>query len=285
VTSTPRPCGRGGVSVCPGAQALKTGAAPLVEASKLPDHQDGERALASEQPLSSAIHPDPGFVYIMTNAAMPGFVKIGITRKDDVSDRLRQLYTTGVALPFECLYSARVPDCGKLETVLHRVFGEKRVNPAREFFRADPDLAKLIIDLVKIEERPVSDAEQGITPEQRTEIEAEKERKAPRISFDRLGLPQGTVLALSKDPRVTCTVATTQTVLFNGEELSPSRAAVRAINALGHPWRAASGSEYWTYQGSKLSSLAADIANEAEREEGSAWPTLTDTPGGTSHSP
>jgi hypothetical protein len=167
VTSTPRPCGRGGVSVCPGAQALKTDAAPLVEASKLPDHRDGERALASEQPLSSAIQPDPGFVYILTNASMPGFVKIGLTRKDDVSERLRQLYTTGVALPFECVYSARVPDCAKLETVLHRVFGEKRVNPAREFFRADPDLAILIIDLVKIEELPVSDAEQGISVEQR----------------------------------------------------------------------------------------------------------------------
>jgi hypothetical protein len=225
--------------------------------------------LASAQPLSSATQPDPGFVYLMTNPIMPGVVKIGLTRKDDVSERLRQLYTTGVALPVECVYSARVPDCGKLETVLHRVFGEKRVNKDREFFRADPDLAKLIIDLVKIEELAVSDAEQGITPAQRTEIEAEKERKAPRISFDRLGLPRGTILALSKDPRVTCTVATTQTVLFNGEELSPSRAAVKAINALGHPWRAASGSEYWTYQGTKLSSLAADIADAPGEEEGS----------------
>jgi hypothetical protein len=204
----------------------------------------------------------------MTNAAMPGVVKIGLTRKDDISERLRQLYTTGVALPFECVYSARVPDCGKLETVLHRVFGEKRVNPAREFFRADPDLAILIIDLVKIEELAVSDAEQGISPDQRTEIEVEKERKAPRISFDRLGLPPGTILALSKDPRVTCTVATTQTVLFNGEELSPSRAAVKAINALGHPWRAASGSEYWTHRGTKLSSLAADISDASAGEVG-----------------
>jgi hypothetical protein len=239
------------------------------EASKLPDHQDGERALASEQPVSSATQPDPGFVYIMTNAAMPGVVKIGLTRKDDVSERLRQLYTTGVALPFECIYSARVPDCAKLERVLHRVFDEKRLNPAREFFRADPNLAILIADLVKIEERPVSDAEQGITPEQRTEIEAEKERKAPRISFDRLGLPPGTVLTLSKDPRVTCTVATAQTVDFNGERLSPSRAAVKAINALGHSWRAASGSEYWTYQGTKLSSLAAEIADASAPGDGS----------------
>jgi len=38
------PCGRGGVSVCSGARALKTGAALLTEASQLPDHQDGKTA-------------------------------------------------------------------------------------------------------------------------------------------------------------------------------------------------------------------------------------------------
>jgi hypothetical protein len=215
--------------------------------------------LASAQPFSASTYPDPGFVYVLTNAAMPGFVKIGLTRKDDISERLRQLDTTSVALPFECFYSARVPDCGKLEAVLHRVFGEKRIRPNREFFRADPDLAKLIIDLVKIEERPVSDAEQGITPGQRDDIEAEKERKSPRINFDRLGLGVGTVLTLSKYPEISCTVASPGTVMFQGEELSPSRAAVKAINAMGHNWRAASGSEYWTFEGVKLSALVAPI--------------------------
>jgi hypothetical protein len=217
--------------------------------------------LPSAQPVSPPAYPDAGFVYVLTNAAMPGFVKIGLTRKDDLSERLRQLDTTSVALPFECFYSARVPDCGKLERVLHRVFGDKRSRPNREFFRADPDLARLIIDLVKIEERPVSDAEQGITPDQREEIEAEKERKAPRIDFDRLGLPEGTVLALRNDPSVTCTVCSPKTVMFNGEELSPSRAAVRAINALGHSWRAASGSEHWMYEGTKLALLVPGAAN------------------------
>ena len=211
--------------------------------------------MASLQSLSPA--PDPGYVYIFTNAAMPGFVKIGLTRKDDVSERLRQLDTTGVALPFECYYAARVPDCAKLETVLHRVFGEKRIRPNREFFRADPDLAVLIIDLVKISDRPVTDAEQGITPDQRDDIEAEKDRRAPRLTFDRLGLPTGAILAFSKDPSVTCTVSTPRTVIFNGEELSPSQAALRALNALGYNWSTVSGSEYWTYLGTKLSSLAA----------------------------
>ena len=205
---------------------------------------------------------DPGLVYILTNAAMPNHVKIGLTRKDDVSERLRQLYTTGVPVPFECTYSARVPDCGKLEHVLHKVFGDKRVRPDREFFTADPDLARMIIDLVKIDDRPLSDEEQGITTDQRTEIETEKERRAPRLSFERLGLTPGTVLVASKDPAITCEVAGPGKVSFRGEVMSPSGAALKAIRELGYSWTAISGSDFWTHQGVKLSALAAaNLAN------------------------
>jgi hypothetical protein len=82
-----------------------------------------------------------GFVYLLRNEAMPGFVKIGLTELS-VEQRIRQLNNTSVPLPFEEYFAARVPDCQALERTLHCVFGEKRVNPNREFFRIDPDLAK-----------------------------------------------------------------------------------------------------------------------------------------------
>ena len=41
-------------------------------------------------------------VYVLTNPAMPGLVKIGMTDRDDVQRRMSDLYTTGVPLPFEC---------------------------------------------------------------------------------------------------------------------------------------------------------------------------------------
>jgi hypothetical protein len=82
-----------------------------------------------------------GFVYLLRNEAMPGFVKIGLTELS-VEQRIRQLNNTSVPLPFEEYFAARVPDCQALERTLHFVFGEKRVNPNREFFRIDPDLAK-----------------------------------------------------------------------------------------------------------------------------------------------
>jgi hypothetical protein len=35
-----------------------------------------------------------GIVYVLTNAAMPGYVKIGLTRRSDVGERVRQLDNT-----------------------------------------------------------------------------------------------------------------------------------------------------------------------------------------------
>ena len=118
-----------------------------------------------------------GIVYILTNAAMPGFIKIGLTQQDDVSLRVKGLDNTSLPLPFECYFSARVPDCRKLERTLHFVFGEKRARLNREFFTASPDLAKAIIELVAIQNVTPSDAQQDITPEERREIEAEKVKR------------------------------------------------------------------------------------------------------------
>lgn len=40
-------------------------------------------------------------VYVLTNPSMPGLVKIGKTTQKEVSERMTQLYTTGVPTPFE----------------------------------------------------------------------------------------------------------------------------------------------------------------------------------------
>ena len=54
-----------------------------------------------------------GIVYILTNEAMPGYVKIGRT-DGDLASRVRQPDSTGVPLPFEVFYAARVRDSASL---------------------------------------------------------------------------------------------------------------------------------------------------------------------------
>lgn len=218
--------------------------------------------MATQPLVTGAGYPDLGIVYVLTNAKMPGVVKIGLTRNDDVGQRVKQLYTTGVPVPYEVHYSAKVPDCAKLERVLHQVFDDKRVRNDREFFESDPDLARLIIDLVKIEERQVSDAEQGISVEQRVKIETEKAKRAPGLTFERLGIEIGTTLTLIKDPSITCDVIGPSKVLYQGAEMTPSASALSALHTLGYNWPTASGFDYWTLDGIKLSTLGKALPRE-----------------------
>lgn len=200
-----------------------------------------------------------GYVYILSNEAMPGYVKIGFTRQNDVQSRMRQLHTTGVPLPFECIYFARVPDCRKVERALHFVFADDRAATSREFFRIDPDRARAIIELVAIQVATLSDDEQQISPEQRVAIEAVKSR-AEAMTFTRLGLPVGTVLRFTKDPEVTCTVVGAREVEFRGDVMRLSAAALIAVRELGYNWSTVRGADYWAVDGVKLSQMAAQDA-------------------------
>ena len=50
-----------------------------------------------------------GYVYMLTNASMPGMFKVGRTVRDS-RGRARELYTTGVPTPFEVAFE--VGGCG-----------------------------------------------------------------------------------------------------------------------------------------------------------------------------
>jgi hypothetical protein len=77
-------------------------------------------------------------VYVLSNPAMPGMHKIGLTDKDDLTVRMKELYTTGVPLPFDCVYACTVEDNAGNEKVVHAKFAKQRVNPRREFFKLKP---------------------------------------------------------------------------------------------------------------------------------------------------
>ena len=89
----------------------------------------------------------PNIVYVLTNPAIPGLVKIGMTDRDDVQHRMRDLYTTGVPLPFECVIAREIEDRAALdiEAALHTAFGPNRVNASREFFQIDPEQAQALL--------------------------------------------------------------------------------------------------------------------------------------------
>ena len=92
----------------------------------------------------------PNIVYVLTNPAMPGFVKIGMTDGPDVQARMNSLYSTGVPFPFECAIAWEIEgrDALAIETALHTAFGPQRVNPSREFFEIDPEQAQVLLRVI-----------------------------------------------------------------------------------------------------------------------------------------
>ncbi|MDR3164242.1 MAG: GIY-YIG nuclease family protein [Synergistaceae bacterium] len=61
-----------------------------------------------------------------------------MTDKDDLTVRMKELYTTGVPLPFDCVYACIVENNAEIEKAMHNKFAKQRVNPHREFFKLKP---------------------------------------------------------------------------------------------------------------------------------------------------
>ncbi|MFN3353917.1 MAG: GIY-YIG nuclease family protein [Brevundimonas sp.] len=81
-----------------------------------------------------------GHVYILTNDAMPGLVKIGRTARE-VDRRAAELWQTGVPSKFDVYASVKSFDCVQLEAFMHGEFASRRVQRSREFFKVKPDEA------------------------------------------------------------------------------------------------------------------------------------------------
>lgn len=199
-------------------------------------------------------------VYILTNEAMPGYIKIGRT-EHDVAQRMSGLDSTSVPLPFQCYYAARVTDYAKVEKILHTAFGDSRVRSSREFFKMDPYRAKVILEHIAIED--VTPSDDTSTDKEGKEALEKATRQGVRFDLFRYGIPKGAVLEYVSDPTVTCVVLDQFTVDFRESHVSLSRAAVMANAERGGKATALQGPIWWLYQGQTLAAI------REERESGS----------------
>jgi len=90
-----------------------------------------------------------GYMYILSNPAMPGLIKIGFTNRD-VKERVAELSAmTGVPKPFEIEYYCLTRDVEEIESAVHGHFSSKR-EQGKEFFSAAlVEVVELIDSLVK----------------------------------------------------------------------------------------------------------------------------------------
>ena len=99
-----------------------------------------EAEAKNQRALSMAQQTKSGHVYIISNIGSFGedVFKIGMTRRLEPLDRVRELGDASVPFPFDVHAMIYSEDAPGLETALHRFFVQNqvnKVNPRKEFFR------------------------------------------------------------------------------------------------------------------------------------------------------
>ncbi len=193
-----------------------------------------------------------GIVYVLTNPAMPGLVKIGKTIQGSTEERMSTLYNSSVPVPFECQFAAKVPNVNETEVALHQAFSPNRINPRREFFDIEPDQAIVFLKLIALED---------VTPQIRVEVdegvdESSKHareqmiRRRPSLNFLEMRIPIGATL-ISIDNGEEATVIDKRRILFREEHSSLTR-ATREILDIEY---SVAPTPHWTYEGKLLSEI------------------------------
>lgn len=191
-----------------------------------------------------------GIVYALTNPAMPGLVKIGMTSRMEIAQRMKELYSsTGVPLPFECVYACEVKDFAKAEKALHIAFAPDRINPNREFFKIDTERVIAILEILgpnNMQKEVNSDLDAEVSTEEKVAREIMK-KKRPAFNFEKMEIPVGSILKFVNDDQVEIEVVEGNKVKYKGETMSLSAATQRLLPYITHP------TPYWIYEGEKLS--------------------------------
>ena len=199
---------------------------------------------------------EEGIVYILTNPAMPGLVKIGMTTRQEVGIRMSELFTTGVPVPFQCSFAGRVADVKKTERAFHKAFGPYRINPQREFFEIEDEQAIGLLEII---------CDENVTPEVTTELDKVdevsrdagqrmKQKRRPRFNFEEMGIGAGTLLQSNYNEE-TCEVMDERNVKFRDEVMSLTSAT---RNMLDNIYNVAPGN-YWIFEGRKLREIYEEV--------------------------
>jgi len=205
-------------------------------------------------------------VYVLTNPAMPGIVKIGKTTQLEVGERMKQLYSTGVPVPFDCAFACQVKDATEVEKALHIAFGMTRINPNREFFKLDTLNVIAVLKLLRVDDITLqfeARLESDVPAQDKQSAQAFKRSMRPHMNFHELGIPNGSVL-FSKNGAYQCEVVAEKRVWFEENELSLT-AATRKV--LGYPNDyPLQPSPHWTFNGKTVKQFYEDFHGDGSEE-------------------
>ncbi len=198
-----------------------------------------------------------GIVYVLTNQAMPGIVKIGMTTRNSIDERMRELFSTGVPVPFECAFACYVQasKCSEIEKALHTAFAPNRVHSGREFFKISPSQAIAILkifDKKEITDQVNREIDDDLTGEDKASRENLRRQKRPNLNFTEMGIPTGSTLTFGQgDEAEQAVVSDEKKVTYQGETYSLT-ALTRRLKGISHD---IAPTPFWFYNGKSLSEI------------------------------
>ena len=193
---------------------------------------------------------------------MPGLVKIGMTAQEDIDKRMKELYTTGVPVPFECPFACKVKK-GDCVVITHegpkggpgmQAFAPQHINANREFFRIQVEQAKAILELFHHTDvtEDVSEEIQNDLTEDDKVASAKAQVHRPALNFYEMGMQKGDVLVWKDDPTISVTIISERKISYEGEETSISSLSAQLK---GYKSKYIAPGSHWLYKDKLLSDI------------------------------
>lgn len=214
-----------------------------------------------------------GMVYILTNPCLDGWVKIGMTERNDIESRLKELNTpTNIPLSYRCYATYEVENPMIVEKSIHSLIDrvdnslharEQLSNGKireREFFKISPETAFGIFnDIATLRGDRSCLKPYAPTEEQAQEEEiAENKMKRGNNSFKLLGISIGEELSFLLDDTITAKVSNNKNKVEYGGELYTVTALAIKLLIETQGWSEnthANGWRYFVKDGITLSEL------------------------------
>ena len=162
-----------------------------------------------------------GIVYILTNPCLEGWVKIGMTERNDIERRLRELNSpANIPLSYRCYAVYEVDNPLEVERRIHNIIdridsslrAREQLNNGRirerEFFKISPETAYSVFKDIAILRHDMDKLKQlAPTPDQAQEEEiAESRTKRSNNSFQLLGIAVDDKIAFLYDDSIVAKV-------------------------------------------------------------------------------
>lgn len=220
-----------------------------------------------------------GLVYILTNPCLDGWVKIGMTERNDIERRLQELNSpTNIPLSYRCYAVYEIEK--RIHSIIDRVddslHAREQLNNGRirerEFFKISPETAYGIFkDIASLRGDTNKLKLYAPTLEQSQEQEiAERKTKRSNNSFKLLNIAVGEEIAFLYDDAVTAKVINDKNqVEYEGESYSVTKLACKLLIER-HGWSEnlhVNGWMYFTKDGISLSDLRDSIESLEENND------------------